>query len=740
MKDKILVNICTDHAFESETEVIGREGEGYSARFEITIPKELSDCAVYLDFEKPSGEKFRTPKLKVKDRVAVYDPVPYLFTERGEIKVQAVLQNADGETWKSSVKKYNIQYSINAFNDEIPQKEDFMFKAQKVIDVFSQKVAEIAEALLKDKGFAEDVASTFEEFVEEEVATVDRELSGEIAKKLQLSPAFANSISECTDTSKLYVLPDGYIYAYQYWELTGGRTITEKLGGTFKDNTRLSTSSGEEKTLAGFVTSPSIDVSKLPDEFEIELTGIEWVHFNSSGEWEKLDGCAYAVFANSGYSPVFDYTKNRSDSSYCFAVEVITSNRVKFKVYSGFKQRYSSIKFSGCGTSANANITISYKQDSTESGYAWASTGHAFVPTDYGDRVKQIEDSQASIEEKFNTVDDVIQSIGTIPSYVLEEAEIVADKILSVRNANSFVFGAISDLHTTGSDNSAQGIKHAGMGMNEINNLTRLDMYAILGDIVVGKFDESYKSGFKFVKKSFAELSKTVPLVHLQGNHDELSTDTTEQARQKYYSYIGANNVGTVTDYANKFRNYGYRDFDNYKIRVIYLNTVDVSEGEVTSDNFVSDVQLQWLNNVALNIAEAGWGVIILTHHPLNWYGMESLRSALADFKIKQSKVELIAHFHGHLHNFRAEALDGIVTITIPNACFGRNNEYGTSSSYGDDIHGMYGDAIDGAQRLFNKTADSAKDTAFDVVVVDRENRKIHCFNYGAGIDREINY
>lgn len=35
---------------------------------------------------------------------------------------------------------------------------------------------------------------------------------------VQLVPEFAQTISECTDTSKLYVLPDGFIYAYMYGE------------------------------------------------------------------------------------------------------------------------------------------------------------------------------------------------------------------------------------------------------------------------------------------------------------------------------------------------------------------------------------------------------------------------------------------------------------------------------------------------------------------------------------------
>ena len=40
---------------------------------------------------------------------------------------------------------------------------------------------------------------------------------------IQQTPLFANSVAECTDTTKLYVLPDGYIYAYinGAWTSTG---------------------------------------------------------------------------------------------------------------------------------------------------------------------------------------------------------------------------------------------------------------------------------------------------------------------------------------------------------------------------------------------------------------------------------------------------------------------------------------------------------------------------------------
>lgn len=156
MEEKILVNLSTDHIFESANEIIGREGEGNTSRLEITVPEILCGCSVYLDFEKPNGEKLRTPKLEIENGVAVYDVVPYLLTDDGEIKVQAVLITASGGTWKSSIKKYINQHSINAL-DDIPDKENFLYEAQKVLDQFDKELEELAEALSNDTEFVERI-------------------------------------------------------------------------------------------------------------------------------------------------------------------------------------------------------------------------------------------------------------------------------------------------------------------------------------------------------------------------------------------------------------------------------------------------------------------------------------------------------------------------------------------------------------------------------------------------------
>lgn len=167
MEDKILVNLGTDHACECATDIIGREGEGNTTRLEITVPEGLLGCSVYLDFEKPNGEKLRTPKLEVENGVAYYDVVPYLLDDSGTIKAQVVLMTESGQTWKSSKKRFTILKSINAV-DDIPNKEDFIFEAQKLIDALNQEIEEIARVIANDADFAVACNNEFQKIVNQE--------------------------------------------------------------------------------------------------------------------------------------------------------------------------------------------------------------------------------------------------------------------------------------------------------------------------------------------------------------------------------------------------------------------------------------------------------------------------------------------------------------------------------------------------------------------------------------------
>lgn len=428
------------------------------------------------------------------------------------------------------------------------------------------------------------------------------------------------------------------------------------------------------------------------------------------------------------------------------------------------KIKKSAMKVKNNGTMQDSGVFFGNETDST-----LTKAGYAADAKETGERIsqlsEQIGDQTTNVSNLGSRVSVLERSSGSsvIPSYVVTEAEDVAEKVLAVRNAKSVVLGASSDLHTIGSES---GILHAGQGMNIINSITRLDSALFFGDIILDRFTDTYKDGFKYVRSCFYELFKDTDEIFMQGNHDEYSSDTTAQGRQKYFAYIGANNKGVVTDFDNRYGNYGYKDFEDQRFRIIYLNSADVSAGEITDDCYITGQQFSWFVNTALDFSDKEspetWHFIVCCHHPLNWFGtsMANLLTILNAYKGKSSgsitvdgvtvaynfasvKVKFIAHFHGHLHNFRTELMgtNGVLSITIPNACASRNNEYGTSSSYGDEVHANYGDTdANGNQRQYNKTSETANDTAFNVLVIDMENEEIHAFCYGAGVDRKITF
>lgn len=91
-----------------------------------------------------------------------------------------------------------------------------------------------------------------------DAAAVGKRIKEMLAKMTQLMPEFANSIDECTDTSKLYVLPDGYIYAYvltQIWQAGSKNLVplaTASGGGVYNSkgyvlNKRLNSAAAEKR-------------------------------------------------------------------------------------------------------------------------------------------------------------------------------------------------------------------------------------------------------------------------------------------------------------------------------------------------------------------------------------------------------------------------------------------------------------------------------------------------------------
>ena len=363
------------------------------------------------------------------------------------------------------------------------------------------------------------------------------------------------------------------------------------------------------------------------------------------------------------------------------------------------------------------------------------------------------------------TTDNIVH--GDIPDYIKSAALEVAKKVRAVQTDESITFIAMSDAHQldTSSD-IVTGNKHAGMAAKALAYIIpNIDFACFLGDYTAGSNTTTIEEG----KQHFAEINADIDeafagIVQFRtvGNHDDLHYSQSQNGRtltkEELFQYIGSYNDGTV-DPDNPEGGYCYRDFEDKHLRVICLNTSDyLSSGAITN------TQLKWFAQTALDfsgkVSPSDWSFVVIGHHPADWViTPAAVLKAYVDGETFTSgswsknfsganQAEFIGNFHGHIHNFKAGKLHyrsntstspittsefDAVRVAIPNACYLRNNEYGQNSGAEvDDIE--YGDVT------YNKTAGTAQDTAFCVIVIDRSSKVIHAFCYGAGIDREISY
>lgn len=129
----------------------------------------------------------------------------------------------------------------------------------------------------KNIGAASEGYVLTDEDKDEIVETVKAEVP--LVKTVE-QPMFANTIEECTDPEKVYVLPDGHIYAHgtryvkQYTNLlpiltdVDGNLYNDGLG--YKDNTLISYSTGNESANTyyyslGFIPMKGTDVLRMRD-------------------------------------------------------------------------------------------------------------------------------------------------------------------------------------------------------------------------------------------------------------------------------------------------------------------------------------------------------------------------------------------------------------------------------------------------------------------------------------------
>ena len=375
----------------------------------------------------------------------------------------------------------------------------------------------------------------------------------------------------------------------------------------------------------------------------------------------------------------------------------------------------------------------------------------------------------------------------TTPDYVIAEARETATKVLNHQSEDCFSLAWLSDLHI-GNKYKVDGVWiadetsniEAGQGLHEMSKRAPCDMISIGGDLACGANVTSHDEELSQLDDCTEYLRPATfhtPTLYLVGNHDDAPWRATANrlTRAELFSRFGKKNllVGAVSNDRDKGCNYGYLDFENRKMRVIYLDTHDKNGWESTNCESgatesaymnacnVSAKQLDFLANKALDFSKkenpAEWGIVVLSHIPLNFIAgtltytdetsgksyqcnVDNVITILTaylskgsgsithngetvnyDFSALTDKAYLYCCVNGHRHcyEFREYGAKKIPAITCPNTRDGNERE-----------------SADG--KTYTKTAGTGESCSFNVITIDRVNNKIYADNHGAGIDREF--
>ncbi|WFR55515.1 metallophosphoesterase [Anaerocolumna sp. AGMB13025] len=299
-----------------------------------------------------------------------------------------------------------------------------------------------------------------------------------------------------------------------------------------------------------------------------------------------------------------------------------------------------------------------------------------------------------------------------IPYYLKQMADSQILKAENLQTSDTLQFLLYTDSHITNTSSFADIYT-----LNYINSKLKPEFTACCGDNLdnAPTKDQHLETASKLMDTLTVNRFFTV-----KGNHDDNSiisegTDNIKSTMlpQEQFDIMFKGLEGVVNfDSDNKSGLYYYYDMDKYKVRAIFLNSIDIpymSDQDVPtawkysgqSTYAYSDTQLNWLTHKALRLPDKDWKVIFFTHvNPFEegMIGSDSLARngdvllgivdafrggskyksipAIGDFHqdisvdfTEQGEGNIIAFFYGHTHSEQVLIRKGIRYISTWNDC-----------------------------------------------------------------------
>lgn len=311
-----------------------------------------------------------------------------------------------------------------------------------------------------------------------------------------------------------------------------------------------------------------------------------------------------------------------------------------------------------------------------------------------------------------------------VESYYEAEMADTISKVRVLQTEPNLTFFLMTDVHAYANlrEDYVEGTDE--LYKKTINNMRYLlknvpcDYVVNLGDII-----EGYTTSAQAQTQGNAvsnEIRKIeVPYLSVIGNHDDNRYHMNSNAErltvgERYQVFVNPTRR-VVSDSTGL--NY-YIDFDEFKIRLICLNSV--------SDYTYSyeSATCTWLSNTALNLP-TGYKVLVFTHvAPIGaWNYNNTTPTNSATVQSALSNVDMMALICGHNH---VDAVFSTPFVGATLCCTKFENENGNPSLWPT-----------GAVKP-TRTLDTATEDCWTVVVVRPLSNKINLIRFGAGEDYEL--
>ncbi len=318
-------------------------------------------------------------------------------------------------------------------------------------------------------------------------------------------------------------------------------------------------------------------------------------------------------------------------------------------------------------------------------------------------------------------------------AYYLDEADRLSKKVSGYKNC--FKFATVADSHI---DNS---ISDTFSNIRAVDKNVDFNCLVHLGDFLNGNLPKHYtKAVLKDQMNGFRSSVDGKCFYPVQGNHDGFC-DLTRSGGT-------ASNIALDEDWheATKFvdlyenvsrpgnKPYFFVDYPEHKVRMIVLCSFFYEGASYKKKFGIDEEQIKWMRDFALDVGK-GWTVMIFSHDvPLKDLDAEvcdensKINGILAMDIVKEAcktrGFDFAGWFVGHTHGDYTGKVYGLNFILVA-----------SETAYVPQLWGMPEGGYYPDREL-----NTVSEDLWDCVILDKQNRKIRIFRFGAGCDREIDY